>query len=249
MAYENHFEQGGAVYAQSRPTYPESLAIELASLCPSKTHAVDVGCGTGQLSVLLASQFEKVTALDPSASQIASAEQHEGVEYSVQGAEDTGVKDTSADLVVAAQAAHWFDLDKFYAEVERIIKPNGILALISYGVPILEGEIGKRFDQFYWKDIYHFWPQGRKHVERGYQDLSFPYEEFTLKPLAIERLWNRDQFLLYIDTWSAKRKAEDAQDLTLFDAYTQELASTWPDGQTHKVCWPIVARIARIAKS
>lgn len=249
MADNKHFEQGGANYALSRPTYPESLAIELASLCASKTHAVDIGCGTGQLSILLASQFEKVTALDPSASQIASAEQHERVEYGVQSAESTGVKDTSADLVVAAQAAHWFDLDKFYAEVERIIKPNGILALISYGVPILEGEIGKRFDQFYWKDIYHFWPQGRKHVERGYQDLSFPYEEFTLKPLAIERLWNRDQFLLYIDTWSAKRKAEEAQDLTLFDAYTQELVSTWPDDQTQKVRWPITARISRITKA
>lgn len=247
MADNKHFEHGGANYAQSRPTYPESLAIELANLCASKTHAVDIGCGTGQLSVLLASQFDKVTALDPSASQIENAQQNAHVAYKIQGAEDTGIDNQSADLVVAAQAAHWFDLDKFYTEVKRIIRPNGILALISYGVPELEGTIGKRFDTFYWEDIYHFWPEGRKHVERGYQDLNFPFEEFTLSPLAIERTWNRDQFLNYIDTWSAKRKAKEAADLALFQAYSDELVSTWPDDQTHKIRWPISARVTRIA--
>jgi SAM-dependent methyltransferase len=249
MADNKHFEQGGANYALSRPTYPASLAVELGNLCELKYHAVDIGCGTGQLSVLLASQFEKVTALDPSTSQIASAEQHEGVEYSVQSAEDTQVEDASADLVVAAQAAHWFDLDKFYTEVKRITRPNGILALISYGVPEVEGTIGKRFDTFYWEDIYHFWPEGRKHVERSYQDLSFPFKEFSLSPLAIERSWKRDQFLNYIDTWSAKRKASEAGDLALFESYADELVSTWPDDQTHNISWPITARITRIAST
>ena len=247
MSNNKHFEQGGANYALSRPTYPASLAVERANLCAQKNHAVDIGCGTGQLSVLLASQFENVTALDPSASQIENAQQHLSVEYGVHSAEDTGIDDASADLVVAAQAAHWFDLDKFYTEVERIIRPNGILALICYGVPELEGIIGKRFDKFYWEDIYHFWPKGRKHVERGYYDLDFPFKEFALNPLAIERAWNRDQFLNYIDTWSAKRKAEEVGDLALFQAYAEELASTWPDDQTHTIRWPIATRITRIA--
>ncbi|MEP3196502.1 MAG: class I SAM-dependent methyltransferase [Lentilitoribacter sp.] len=247
MSDNKHFEQGGANYALSRPTYPASLATELANLCELKSHAVDIGCGTGQLSVLLASEFDKVTAIDPSASQIENAQQNQRVKYGVHSAEDTQIEDASADLVVAAQAAHWFDLDKFYTEVKRIIRPKGILALISYGVPELEGAIGKRFDKFYWKEIYHFWPEGRKHVERGYQDLNFPFEEFTLSPLAIERSWNRDQFLNYIDTWSAKQKAKEAGDLALFKAYSDELASVWPDDQTQKVRWPITARITRMA--
>lgn len=245
MAYENHFNQGGSDYALSRPTYPLSLAIELASLCEFNNHAIDVGCGTGQLSLLLASQFNHVTALDPSTSQIEHAQQHNGVHYGIKTAEDTGIDNLSADLVVAAQAAHWFDLDKFYLEVDRILHPNGILALVSYGVPELEGTIGKRFDQFYWNDIYAFWPEGRKHVERGYQDLYFPFDEIALPPLAIHRHWNRNQFLRYINTWSAKRKAENAGERALFDAYAQELSSTWPDDQTHKVTWPIKARVAR----
>ena len=246
MAHENHFTQGGAVYALSRPTYPLSLAVELADLCETKQHAVDIGCGTGQLSVLLASQFDLVTALDPSASQIASAETHPKVRYGVKSAEDTGLEDCSADLIVAAQAAHWFDLDRYYAEVRRILRPNGVMALISYGVPILKGDIGKRFDQFYWQDIYHFWPEGRKHVEREYKDLYFPFDEFNLKPIAIERDWTRDQFWNYIETWSAKRKAEEAGELKLFDQYADELKDTWLDEETHKVIWPITARIARI---
>jgi SAM-dependent methyltransferase len=246
MTHENHFTQGGADYALSRPTYPLSLAIELADLCETKHHAVDIGCGTGQLSVLLASQFDHVTALDPSASQIDSAQVHPKVQYGVKSAEDTGLDDCSADLIVAAQAAHWFDLERYYAEVERILRPNGVMALISYGVPILQGDIGKRFDQFYWKDIYHFWPEGRKHVEREYKDLYFPFDEFSLKPLAIERDWTREQFWNYIETWSAKRKAEEAGEIELFDQYADELKSTWLNDQTQKVIWPITARLTRI---
>lgn len=102
MANNKHFEQGGANYAHSRPTYPNSLAVELGNLCAQKSHAVDIGCGTGQ-------------------------------------------------------------------------------------------------------------------------------------------------FLDYIETWSAKRKAEEAGERALFDAYAEELASTWPDDQTHKIRWPIATRITRIA--
>ena len=69
----NPFEQGGARYAAGRPVYPGKLAFTLEGLVSNHTLAVDVGCGTGQLSVLLAEHFKSVRAFDPSESQLAHA--------------------------------------------------------------------------------------------------------------------------------------------------------------------------------
>lgn len=244
----NHFETGGDNYAEFRPTYPIDLVKSLAATCASHHHAVDIGCGTGQLSALLASEFDQVTALDPSASQIENAEKNARVSYAVKTAEDTGLPDNSVDLVVAAQAAHWFDLPKFYREVERITKRDGVIALVSYGVPTLMGAIGERFAQFYWQDIHHFWPDARKHVERGYKDLDFPYAELAFDELAIQRDWTRDQLLGYISTWSAARKAEQAGKMAFFEQFSAELHTLWPDDNTRSIQWPITVRMARMGR-
>lgn len=102
-------------------------------------HALDLGCGTGQLSVLLAGEFDRVTATDPSASQIASAGARGNIRYAIGTAEAIDLPPASLDLIVAAQAAHWFDLPAFYAEARRIAAPGAALALVSYGVPRLSG--------------------------------------------------------------------------------------------------------------
>lgn len=70
---KNWFDQGGQAYARFRPEYPPALAAYLASLAPDTALAVDVGCGNGQLSKLLAAHFEAVAGFDPSEDQIAHA--------------------------------------------------------------------------------------------------------------------------------------------------------------------------------
>ena len=72
----NWFAQGGSAYAKFRPSYPAELATFLALVAPDKNLAVDVGCGTGQLTAQLASHFSQVVGLDPSADQLANAIQH-----------------------------------------------------------------------------------------------------------------------------------------------------------------------------
>ena len=63
---EGHFTAGGERYAQFRPHYPAALAKALAALAPAKRIAVDIGCGSGQLTTLLAPHFERVIGVDPS---------------------------------------------------------------------------------------------------------------------------------------------------------------------------------------
>ena len=62
-------------------------------------HALDLGCGTGQLSVLLAGEFDRVTATDPSASQIASAGARDNIRYAIGSAEAIDLPPASVDLI------------------------------------------------------------------------------------------------------------------------------------------------------
>lgn len=242
----NHFAEGGENYALHRPSYPPEFVKVLVDECAQTGHALDVGCGSGQLSVLLAEQFDRVTATDPSQSQLDHAQHHPNVTYSNEAAESIQMPDQSVDLVVAAQAAHWFDLSKFYAEVERVAKPGCILALISYGVPTLSGDIGKRFEEFYWKEIHTFWPEGREHVENGYQNLDFPFKEQKLPSISIERNWSRDDLLGYVDTWSATRKVKAAGEEAIIKRFESDLSAIWPQEEKHQITWPIRTRVTRL---
>jgi SAM-dependent methyltransferase len=241
----NPFMEGGEDYARARPTYPPDLARALADLCGGRAHAVDVGCGTGQLSAALATVFDTVTAFDPSASQIASATEHPRIRYRVGAAEEMSLPDGSADLVVAAQAAHWFDLKRFYAEARRILRPRGALALVAYGVPSLEGPAGARFERFYWRDVHRFWPEARRHVEAGYRTLPFPFAEAAPADLQIIREWDFDALRAYIGTWSAMRAAREAGAGDSMEAALSEIAAAWGGETTrHRIAWPILMRAA-----
>src|SRR5688572_14539271 len=133
-AFKDHFSAGSENYAASRPDYPPELAAFLAEASPARGLAVDCGCGTGQLTVRLAEHFNEVLATDASARQIAAAAPHPRVTYRTAPAEASGLEPDLADLIVAAQAAHWFDIEAFYAEARRIARPGALLALVTYGV-------------------------------------------------------------------------------------------------------------------
>ena len=208
--FKDHFSAHASGYAAHRPSYPRSLIDLLASLAPSRARALDAGCGTGQLSVLLADAFAEVVATDASARQIAEATPHPNVSYRIARAEASGLADASVDLITVAQAAHWFDLEPFYAEVRRIARPRAVLALISYGVFAGEPDIDPVLQRFYHADTAPFWPPERRHVETGYRSLSFPFTELAAPDLAIEVRWRLPDLIGYVDTWSAVRAMETA---------------------------------------
>jgi SAM-dependent methyltransferase len=247
LEFKDHFSTHSAGYAAYRPTYPMALVDFLAVTAPARTLALDCGCGTGQLSVLLAARFERVVATDASASQIASAAAHERVEYRAARAEDSGLADGSADLITVAQAAHWLDLDRFYEEARRVAKPGAVLALITYGVLHVEGDIDRVVQRFYYDTIGPYWPPERRHVEAGYRTLPFPFDEIRTPDLAIDVSWRLPDLLGYVDTWSAVREAEKALGRSPLDAFAHELGDRWGAPETRRrVKWPLSLRVARL---
>lgn len=245
--FKDHFSSHAAGYAAHRPTYPDALIDLLVGLAPAHDLALDCGCGSGQLSVPLAAHFARVVATDASASQIASAQAHPRITYRASPAERSGLADASADLITVAQAAHWLDLDAFYAEVRRVARPGALLALITYGVTRLEGAADPIVQRFYREDLDAYWPPERAHVEDGYSSLPFPFEEIAAPELAIELDWRLSDLVGYFDTWSAVRQMEKAIGRGPIERVHKALAEVWGDPQArHRIRWPIALRLGRV---
>ncbi|MCY1271119.1 malonyl-acyl carrier protein O-methyltransferase BioC [compost metagenome] len=245
--FKDHFSSGSAGYAAHRPTYPMALVDALASVSPGHGLALDCGCGTGQLSVLLAERFDRVVATDASAAQVEMAQPHDRVAYRTALAEDSGLPDASVDLITVAQAAHWLDLDRFYDEVRRIARPNAAVALITYGVLHVEGPVDPLVQRFYYQTIGAYWPAERRHVEEGYRSLPFPFRERQLPSLAIEVSWTLEDLLGYLDTWSAVKAAEKALGSNPVVDLAAELREAWGDPQVRRrVTWPLSLRVGNV---
>ena len=126
MSFKDHFSKQAADYAIFRPGYPQELFTYLGSIAPSRQIAWDCGTGNGQAAVGLASVFDRVIATDASEKQIANAQSNKKVEYRVAPAENSGLKSETINLVMVAQALHWFDLGRFYGEVRRVLNNSPI---------------------------------------------------------------------------------------------------------------------------
>ncbi|XP_063078654.1 putative methyltransferase DDB_G0268948 [Engraulis encrasicolus] len=99
--------------------------------------AVDVGCGSGQGTVLLGPHFTKVVGTDVSPAQLEMATQHataHNITYRECPAEQLPMADGSADLVISIAAFHWFDHARFLKEADRVLKPRGCLVLLDYSI-------------------------------------------------------------------------------------------------------------------
>ena len=95
--------------------------------------------------------------------------------------ETLNVEDSSIDLLTVCQAVHWFDLDTFYKEVKRVLKPNGVLALYGYFTPIVknEPEINQMIDQLYHGTLRRYFHPKIKALEESYKNLPFPFQNVT----------------------------------------------------------------------
>lgn len=246
--FKDHFSKKAAAYAAFRPRYPAALFAFLASHAPRRVLAWDCATGNGQAAVGLAEHFERVIATDASAAQIGAATPHERIEYRVARAEASGLADASVDLVTVAQALHWLDLDAFYAEVRRVLVPDGVIAVWCYSMASIAPEIDSIVNEYYAVTCGPYWPFERRHVDAGYRTLPFPFDETdaTAAPLAIELWWTLADLEGYLRTWSATQRLVADRGGDPVGEVIGRLAPIWGDASTRRlVRWPVWLRLGR----
>ncbi len=248
-SFPDHFSSVSGRYADHRPRYPQALFEYLATLVPRDAVVWDCGAGTGQATADLVRFFPRIIATDASASQIQAAPPIPNVEFRVATAEQSGLPDHSVHLITVAQALHWFDFDRFYAEVRRVLIPDGVLAVWAYGITEVEGDLVNAVVQrFYSQTVGPYWPPQRLLIEAGYRTLPFPFTETTPSPsLRMEVEWTLEELLGYFGTWSATTLYSKANGHSPLPALAEELAALWGDPRgRRRVTWPVSLRIGRL---
>jgi SAM-dependent methyltransferase len=120
------FAAAAAEYERGRPGYP-AAALEALGIAPGLS-VVDLAAGTGKLTRLLLAAGAAVTAVEPVAAMRAALPA--GVRALEGTAEKIPLPDAAVELVTVAQAFHWFDGDAALAEIHRVLRPGGRLALV-----------------------------------------------------------------------------------------------------------------------
>ena len=245
LSFKDHFSKQAAGYAKFRPQYPQELFDYLGSIAPSRQFAWDCATGNGQAAVGLASVFDHVIATDASEKQIANAQSNQIVQYRVAAAENSGIASETIDLIMVAQALHWFDLDRFYLEARRILKPDGVLAASAYNLLHIEPAIDVIVNRYYHEVVGPFWPPERELVEQ-FVNLSFPFHEIDAPQFEMTVQWNLEHLLGYLRTWSSTQRFIAAKGSDPLDHIMDELHSAWgAREQTRRVSWPLIVRIGR----
>ncbi len=237
-SFPDHFSSVAKDYARFRPTYPAELFDWIAGVAPARETAWDCACGSGQATLPLAERFEQVIGTDASAEQIALAPRHSRIEWRVASAEESGLEPASIDAVTVAQALHWFDLQRFWPEVRRVLRPRGVIAIWTYGVlyvddPALTSALTHLHDDI----VGPYWPIERGHVERQYESLEIPFKRIPAPALTLSAEWSLDQLLGYLRTWSGTRRYIAAIGADPIAPFGEQIADLW--GEKRTVKWPL----------
>jgi len=196
-SFKDHFSGHAASYAEARPTYPQELFRFLAELSPAHDCAWDCATGNGQAAGALSAYFDRVVATDASAQQIREARANDHVEYRVAPAEGSGLAPDSIGLITVAQALHWFDIDQFFKEAQRVLLPAGVLAVWCYGHCSVAAEVDGLLRDIY-TSVDDYWPPERDIVESKYSDIVLPLAEIACPSYALKTEWTVQQMMAYI---------------------------------------------------
>jgi SAM-dependent methyltransferase len=239
------FSAHAADYAQFRPQYPPAFVKYISRLVRYRGVVWDCGCGNGQLSLGLAEHFQLVLASDISAEQVAQAPGHKGILYSVQPAEQTDFPDEFFDMVVVAQAIHWFNHEAFYREAHRVMGSNAVMVAIGYGLMRICPEVDAVLDHFYQNITGPYWEPERIYIDEAYQNLPFPFEPIHVPSFEMPCAWSFGQMMGFLNTWSAVKEYEKEKGINPLSLVADYFEKAWGGEERRKVVFPLFVRAGR----
>jgi ubiquinone/menaquinone biosynthesis C-methylase UbiE len=144
------YERAGfaARYDQYRPPPPGSLLELLARYARVERPAVvvDLGCGTGLSTRAWSGRAGRAIGVEPNPAMLAAAEAAPGVEYVQAFAQETGLPDSTADVVTCSQSLHWMEPEPVFREAARLLRPGGVFAAYDYDwPPLVDPEVDRAY--------------------------------------------------------------------------------------------------------
>ena len=245
MAIKDNFSKQASAYAQFRPHYPDEMIAWIVSFVRTKNTALDLATGNGQVARKLSAFFDTVYATDISEQQLKNAIPTENIIYKKQSAEKTDFRDGQFDLITVAQAVHWFQFEIFYKEMYRILKPDGILAILGYGLFETNTETDAILTHFYHNIVGPYWDAERKYIDENYESIPFPLNEIKTKKFKNGFTWTFEQLVGYLETWSATQHYKDKNGQNPIDLIRDELKSSW-EHNNQQVTFPLLLRMGTL---
>ena len=147
---------------------------------------------------------------------------------------------------MVAQALHWFDRERFYAEARRVAAPDAVLAAWTYrlrgaGDAVIDGALAR----FYREVLGPWWPPERELVDTDYRTIEFPFAELPAPRFQMIAEWTLEQLLGYLRTWSATSRYVQARGHDPVVPLGQQLAAAWGNRESRRIVWSLAVRAGR----
>jgi SAM-dependent methyltransferase len=240
---QDHFSPIASQYAAGRIRYPDNLYRFLAAQCHNHDLAWDCAAGTGQAALDLVGIYSRVIATDISKELLALAPPHPRILYRVASAEESGIEPGGVDLITVAQALHWFDLPRFWAEAKRVLKEGGVLAFWGYNWPVVQPEVDRVLENLK-NVISSSWPERSALLHGGYKSIHPPFNEIPSPGLEASAQWNLDDYLAHLRSWSGTRYYHERTGEDVIEQFRSAFVDAWRGGRA-SIKWPLILRVFR----
>ncbi|XP_050215764.1 uncharacterized protein LOC126666902 [Mercurialis annua] len=234
------FDKQAAIYAEARPNFPEKWFSMLSALTSHHSLAWDVGTGNGQAAINIAQHYDKVIATDISEEQLKHAIHDPRIQYfhTPSSMSDNEIisligDENSVDLVTVSVAVHYFDLERFYSQVKRLLRnPGGIIAVWTYNIIQVNSEFDPVMQRFY-ESTLPFWSPKAKIAFDCYKTLPFPFESVGVgcegqpKILDMPKQMSFEGMLGLLRSWSAVNTAKDQGVDLLSENVVKRFENAW----------------------
>ena len=240
---KDNFSNQSDLYKQFRPTYPAGLYDFIYKHVVEFNNAWDCATGNGQVAVVLSEKFKNVYATDISRNQLSFAVKKTNIFYSIEKAEQTSFSSNLFNLITVGQAAHWFKFDEFYREVNRILKNDGIIALISYHLLRADDQIDKVIDKLYYQVTAPYWDEERKYIDGYYKTIPFPFKRIETPDYYSKVNWNIEHLTGFLKSWSAVQHYIKKNNSNPVDELMPEIKAAWGNSEKKLFRFPVFSRI------
>ena len=198
-------------YKLFRPTYPQALLDHIFSNVKNNKLAIDLCCGSGQVTKALSTKFDNVIGIDVSKEQLLNADIYPNVRYQHFDLNETQlntiVAENSANLVSIGSSLHWFmpqsNMNNLLKNISNIIDPiDGIFVVLSLTTPYFDGKdqalIQTKFEKYFIETLGPYWSCDVRLVNSGLDDINFqPYFKPVEKIKWFEKTCQLNQEQLY----------------------------------------------------